>query len=80
MRTITCELVLKDDHTATITLPDDIPAGKHQVVLVIDEHVKDGLRPSETFDALLSQTSGLWKQGDGLRYQENIRNEWDRCP
>ena len=21
-----------------------------------------------------------WKQGDGLRYQENIRNEWDRCP
>lgn len=75
MRTITCELDLQDDHTATITLPDDIPIGKHRVVLVIDEHVKDDLGLQKTYEALLSQTSGLWKQGDGLRYQENIRDE-----
>ena len=80
MRTITCELELKDDHTVTITLPDDIPTGQHQIVLVIDEHVKNDPRLQETYDALLSHTSGLWKHGDGLSYQENVRNEWNRCP
>lgn len=80
MRTVTCELELKEDRTVIITLPDDIPVGKHQAVLVIDEHAKDDLGQQEAYDALLSQTSGLWKQGDGLSYQENIRNEWPRCP
>lgn len=80
MRTITCELELNEDHTATITLPDDIPVGRHQVVLVINEFAKDNLEMQETYEALLAQTSGLWKQGDGLRYQKIIRNEWDRCP
>ena len=80
MRTITCELELKDDHTVTITLPDDIPTGKHQVVVVIDERVKNDPELQETYDALLSHTNGLWKQGDGLSYQENVRHEWHRCP
>ena len=78
IRAITYELELKDDRTITITLPQDIPLGKHQVVLVIDEYVKDDMRPREAFDELLMLTSGLWKQGDGLRYQEKIRDEWNR--
>ena len=78
MRAITYELELKDDRTVTITLPQDIPLGKHQVVLVIDEHVKDTASLAETYDELLSQTRSLWKQGNGLRYQEKIREEWDR--
>lgn len=32
---------------------------------------------SETFDTLLSGTSGMWQAGDGLRYQLAIREEWD---
>jgi hypothetical protein len=32
----------------------------------------------DTYDELLLETSGLWKQGDGLRYQEKIRDEWNR--
>ncbi len=78
MRAITYELELKDDRTITITLPDDIPLGKHQMVVVIDEHVEGAVRPRDTYDELLSKTSGLWKQGDGLRYQEKMRDEWDR--
>ena len=78
MRAITYELELKDDRTITITLPEDIPLGKHQMVVVIDEHVKDSVSPRDTYDELLSKTSGLWKQGDGLRYQEKMRDEWDR--
>ncbi|MEZ5402968.1 MAG: ribbon-helix-helix protein, CopG family [Bryobacteraceae bacterium] len=29
------------------------------------------------FDKLLKDTSGIWKQGDGLEYQDKIRSEWD---
>ncbi len=29
------------------------------------------------FDALLGDTAGLWSQGDGLRYQQQLRQEWD---
>jgi hypothetical protein len=25
---------------------------------------------------LLASTKGLWRQGDGLRYQQRIRREW----
>lgn len=27
---------------------------------------------------LLRKTSGIWEKGDGLRYQEQIRNEWEQ--
>jgi hypothetical protein len=30
------------------------------------------------FDQLLEQTSGLWRQGDGLAYQKRMRTDWDR--
>lgn len=35
-------------------------------------------KPSVPFESLLERTSGLWQQGDGLRYQENLRQEWDQ--
>jgi hypothetical protein len=34
--------------------------------------------PEPAFDALLDRTRGIWRQGDGLAYQEGIRGEWDR--
>jgi hypothetical protein len=78
MRAITYELELKDDRTVTLTLPEDIPLGKHQIVVVIDEHVTNDGTTHDKYDELLLQTRGLWKQGDGLRYQERLRDEWDR--
>ena len=33
---------------------------------------------SPPFDELLRRTSGLWKQGDGLAYQQSSRDEWER--
>ena len=35
-------------------------------------------REEAKFQGLLNQTAGIWKQGDGLEYQQNIRGEWDR--
>lgn len=29
-----------------------------------------------SFEKLLTQTSGTWKEGDGLEYQERLRSEW----
>lgn len=30
----------------------------------------------ETLDQLLESTRGLWRKGDGLRYQRKLRQEW----
>ncbi len=30
----------------------------------------------DQFDAILQKTSGIWQNGDGLAYQEQIRQEW----
>ena len=30
----------------------------------------------KSFEKLLNQTSGTWKEGDGLAYQEQLRSEW----
>ena len=30
-----------------------------------------------SFENLLNQTSGTWRAGDGLAYQERLRSEWE---
>jgi hypothetical protein len=30
----------------------------------------------KSFENLLNQTKGTWKEGDGLAYQERLRSEW----
>jgi hypothetical protein len=30
----------------------------------------------KSFENLLNQTRGTWKEGDGLAYQERLRSEW----
>jgi 6-phosphogluconate dehydrogenase len=29
-----------------------------------------------TYRTLVEETSGIWKKGDGLAYQEKLRSEW----
>jgi hypothetical protein len=36
---------------------------------------QSGERPS--FDELLERSRGLWREGDGLAYQQRIRAEWE---
>ena len=33
---------------------------------------------TSNFDQLLNETAGLWKQGDGLAYQNRSRREWNK--
>jgi hypothetical protein len=30
----------------------------------------------ELYRSLVKSTQGIWKKGDGLKYQETIRSEW----
>ena len=32
---------------------------------------------SEAYLKLVENTRGIWKQGDGLRYQMGVRSEWE---
>jgi len=29
-----------------------------------------------TYQTLIKETKGVWKKGDGLKYQEKMRGEW----
>ena len=33
--------------------------------------------PDDDFLTLLESTKGIWQHGDGLKYQENLRAEWE---
>ena len=32
----------------------------------------------KTYQHLVKETRGIWRKGDGLKYQENGRSEWER--
>ena len=52
----------------------------HQVSVA--EAIHQGIRRlkdaelKETYRVLVQSTKGLWKKGDGLKYQRKIRSEW----
>jgi hypothetical protein len=49
----------------------------------VAEAIRQGIRTlkelelQENYKALVKNSRGLWKKGDGLAYQKNIRAEWD---
>lgn len=55
-------------------------SGLHNVSLA--EAVRRGiacLRAAEgpnAYRRIVERTAGIWKRGDGLRYQEEVRSEW----
>ncbi len=39
-------------------------------------HLKKTQR-QKTYQTLVERTSGVWKKGDGLEYQRQMRSEWE---
>lgn len=76
MRTLNYELDIQKDRTIRIQLPHDISPGKHQIVLIIDENETSPEENIDEFQRLLHATEGIWRQGDGLVYQESMRDQW----
>ena len=48
----------------------------------LSEAVRQGVRrlkvaeQQEVYRVLVKKTRGVWKKGDGLKYQKNVRSEW----
>jgi len=34
-------------------------------------------KSSDSYQKVVNQTKGIWLKGDGLRYQEKLRSEWE---
>ena len=89
MKTITCKVVIPIDRQLKITIPEDVPPGPAEVVVVI---VPEAIVPEAVAekrgtagDLLRSPLFGLWKDrtdiGDSVDYARNLRDkaEWRRC-
>jgi hypothetical protein len=81
METIACKVVIPSDRQLHLAVPEDIPHGPAEVVLVIapDIQPKQGLTAG---DILRSPLCGLWKDrpdmGDSLAYARKLRTEAER--
>ena len=40
-------------------------------------HSLKELSAKDTYQMLIRRTEGVWKKGDGLKYQQKIRAEWN---
>jgi len=71
-----------------ITLPEEDKTWLESYGKAHDVSVAEAIRRSikklredssnETYEIMVKKTRGLWKKGDGLRYQNKLRSEWDR--
>ncbi|MHB8070002.1 MAG: hypothetical protein ACYDIC_19090 [Desulfobaccales bacterium] len=59
----------------------DVYSKVHQISVA--EAIRQGIRllkkreRQNTYHRLVESTSGIWKKGEGLAYQEKLRREWD---
>jgi hypothetical protein len=78
MKTIACKVVIPSDRQLHLVVPEDVPPGPAEVVLVIvpDIQPKKGLTAG---DLLRSPLCGIWKDrtdiGDSLEYARKLRTE-----
>jgi hypothetical protein len=68
------------DHSQKIIL-SDLPFKEGtklaiNIEVVEDESLESTPRPFPDFDTLLDSTQGVWTKGDGLEYQQKVREEW----
>jgi hypothetical protein len=81
VKTITCKVVIPSDRQLRLVVPEDIPPGPADVVLVIasDNHPEKGLTAGDLLRSLLC---GIWKNrtdmGDSLAYAHKLWMEAER--
>lgn len=69
MKTVTVQADISPGHELRVVLPDDMPTGRHTIVLVIDEQEHDA--PAEPRlrtlgDLLDSEFFGMWADRDDI--------------
>ncbi len=69
MVTIQTRARVTPEHTITLLVPPEVPAGEHRVVLLVDDSPGDG-RPGRTRDPIPALRLGNWPEGLTLRREE----------
>jgi hypothetical protein len=84
MKTITCKVVIPADRQLQIPVPEDVPPGPAEVVVVIMPQAI-AVKGGTAGDLLRSPPFGLWKDrteiGDSVEYARKLRAkaEQRRC-
>ena len=78
MKTITCKVVIPTNRQLQIPVPEDVPPGPAEVVVVIaSETVPE--KGGTAGDLLRSPLFGLWKDrndiGDSVEYAKKLRDK-----
>jgi len=74
MLTLNIDYEVLPDRLVTIKLPETVRIGRHELVIVLEEHAADTNAKS------LMQFSGAvttFNEVDGVEYQKKIRSEWN---
>ncbi|MGH8510665.1 MAG: hypothetical protein ACREU9_09610 [Gammaproteobacteria bacterium] len=79
MVTITRKLEIPEDRTLVIKLPDTVPPGAHEVVVIVGEETTEGISSDSNAEELMrfAGTIQSFSGIDGLEYQRHIRVEWE---
>ncbi len=79
MVTITRKLDIPEDRTLVIKLPDTVPSGPHEVVVIVREETIDRTSSDSNAEELMrfAGTIQSFSGIDGLEYQRHIRAEWE---
>lgn len=76
MKTVTCKVVIPANRQLHITIPEEIPPGPAEVVLVIVPETPSA-RGLTAGDLLRSPLCGIWKDraniGDSIEYARTLR-------
>ncbi|HXH12389.1 MAG TPA: hypothetical protein VNP04_21805 [Alphaproteobacteria bacterium] len=82
MRTITSKVVIPEDRQLHIAVPEDVPPGPAEIVLVIAP-VATAERGLTAGELLRSPLFGLWKDRieiqDSLQYARKLRAKAEQC-
>ena len=68
MVTIQTRARVTPEHTITLPVPPEVPAGEHRVVLLVDDSPAD--RPERARDPIPALRLGSWPEGLTLRRED----------
>jgi hypothetical protein len=79
MITLALNYEVLPNRLVTIKLPEGVPEGRHDLVVVLDEKESEK-NPAKSHAEELMQFAGTvtaFKEIDGVTYQREIRSEWN---
>lgn len=79
MLTLNIDCEVMSDRMVTFKLPETVRPGRHELVVVVEEQASDRMKTDSNAHALMQFAGSVevFKQTDGLEYQQAVRAEWN---